>query len=192
MNTQVLPLRHDEVFEMPNADLKEVNFPTGLTSVVTVANFQTKDRPDNDTLYQLKIPLTNTKYSYWKVFCIELISLPSSYIDNIKVYSDGNNNLGTGVTLKISNDTTLYQQASGTEGEEGDEMLANYSGLTTSTDLFSYTVGSSRDVNISESGNRLDSVGEKSDYFVMQIGVDNTASIGVTAAEILTVQYDEY
>ena len=176
----------------PKLALVEANLQGETLTRITVTKFQTRDRPDNDDLYPLKIPLTGIKYSYWKSLCLKVITAPDSYIDNIKVYSDGSNTLGTGVALKLGSETpTKYQPATGINGESGNEAVENHDGISTAYDFFEYNSTNKKSVSISESGNQLNAVDEKSDYFIMQIGVEDTASAGTTGLETIFFQYDE-
>ena len=76
--------------------------------------------------------------------------------------------------------------------DSGDEMVAAHAGLTSSVDAFSKTQASPLSgPSISEGGNVIDAVGETTDYLVLQMEVDDTASPGDLANETLTFQYDE-
>lgn len=160
--------------------------------------FKTADDANIDANNPIPIPSSGTKYSYWKHIYLYCSSAPNTQINNVKLYTDGGG-FGTGVTLyvgdqfptKNSGSSSGYEVATGTQGDTGDEMVANHSGISSKSDLFSYTSSSPLSVSISESGGIIDAVGETTNYVVLQMAVDNTASPGNLADETITFSYDE-
>lgn len=160
--------------------------------------FKTNDNQLIDTNDPIPIPDAGTKYSYWKQIYLYCGTAPSTKVDNVKLYSDGGG-LGTGITLKVGSQfptktnalDTGYEVATGTPGDTGDEMVAAHAGLSASVDMFTKTSGSPLAVSISEAGSIIDSVGETTNYVVLQMEVLSTASPGDKADETLTFQYDE-
>jgi len=161
--------------------------------------FKTADDAAIDGNNPIPIPAAGTKYSYWKQIYLHCDAAPDTQIDNIRFYTDGGG-FGTGITLKVgeqfptknSGSDAGYEVATGTPGDSGDEMVANHAGLTSSVNAFSKTQASPLSgPSISEAGNVIDAVGETSDYLVLQMEVDDTASPGDLADETLTFQYDE-
>lgn len=154
------------------------------------------DNNNPGTSYPIKIPSSGTNYSYWKSHRLAFSGTFTS-IENIKIYTDGSLGWGTGVTVKFGDtDTAIsppvgltnaqYIQATGTEGETGDEMVANHTNINSSGDLFSYTSGSPLLVDDST----YTSAGD-SKHIVIQEDVADTASSGQKTAETITWQWDE-
>ena len=111
----------------------------------------------------------------------------SGTVDNLKWYTDGSNNFGTGVTC-IGNTASAYVQATGTAGQTGIELTTgNHASLAGSpSNVFSYTSGSPASVTGSTS-----TTGDTGHFFVYQIVVNSTAASGATASETFTWKYDD-
>lgn len=160
--------------------------------------FKTADNATIDTNNPIPIPAAGTKYSYWKQIYLHCGAAPSTKVDNVKFYTDGGG-FGTGITVKVGDETptktnalnTGYEVATGTPGDTGDEMVAAHALLTGSTDVFTYTSGSPKSVDISEAGSIIDVIGETTDYLVLQMEVGSTASPGNLTDETFTYRYDE-
>lgn len=134
------------------------------------------------------IPNSGTNYSYWISTRLYYDGSDSGTIDNIKWYSDGSNSLGTGITC-VGQDADSYVQATGTEGETGDELTTgNHSGLSGAPeDVFNFTSGSPKSI----AGSVTDPANEEiSDFFVYQFAVADDASAGASSSETFTWQYD--
>lgn len=142
------------------------------------------------TTNPVKIPTAGTNYSYWGSFRIQVTSnTGSSTIDNLKFYTDGTNNFGTGISGVVAS-ASGYVQATGTQGTTGDELTtSSYSNLNEApSDAFGYTSGSP--LSLTTSGTGTSSTGFIGDYVVYQIQVDSTASVGASSQETNTFQYD--
>jgi len=146
----------------------------------------------------IPIPTAGSKYGYWKSIYLFCTIAPSTKVDNIVFYTDGG--IGwTDCTLWVGDETPTknsgsdagYAVATGTPGDTGNEMVANHPDITARTDGETYTSGSPFTVSISETGNSIDSIGETSDYVVLQLEVRPSAVPGALTAETLTFQYDE-
>ena len=135
----------------------------------------------------VRIPDLGTNYSYWASFQLYADTAPSNEINNIKFYTDGSDDLGTGIGLNVAT-ATSYVQATGTEGTSGDELTTgNHTSLNASpSDAFGYTSGSPLSVSGSTS-----TTGDFGDQMVLQMTVDSTAGSGASASESMSVSYDE-
>ena len=160
--------------------------------------FKTDDDADIDSNNPIQIPTDGSiHYSFWKHIYAYCSTAPSTQIDNIKLYSDGSG-FGTGITLytatttptKNSGASSGYAVAIGTVGSSG-KVMTEHGSVSAIADMFSYTSTSPLTVSISESGNIINSIGETSDYVVLQLAVSSTASGGTLTAESLSLQYDE-
>ncbi|MFA5365191.1 MAG: hypothetical protein WC325_08440 [Candidatus Bathyarchaeia archaeon] len=157
--------------------------------------FKNADNPTIDTNDKLSIPAAGTIYSYWKSIYLKCDANADAHtINNIKIYSDGSNGLGTGVDIMAglqfpthnSGATTGYEIAN-----NANELVAEHGGVTSSASIFGYTSAAGLAVSISESGSVINAANETTNYVILQMNVASTASPGATATETLTFSYDE-
>lgn len=155
--------------------------------------FKNADNATIDTNDPLTIPAASTIYSYSKFVFLKCDAADSHTMNNVKLYADGTNSLGTGVDLKVglqfptknSGATTGYELAN-----NANEMV-DETALTSSASVFDYTSVAGLTVSISEAGNVINANSETTNYVVLQMNVASTASPGATATETLTFSYDE-
>jgi hypothetical protein len=156
--------------------------------------FKNADNTTIDTNNPLTIPAAGTIYSYYKFVFLKCDANADAHtINNVKLYSDGSNSLGTGVDwmvglqfpTKNSGATTGYELAN-----NANEMVAE-TALTTSASIFGYNSGAGLSVSISESGSIINAANETTNYIVLQFNVTSAASPGATAQETGTWSYDE-
>lgn len=163
---------------------------TDITSINTRANAEDAHSTAG-TSNSILIPAAGTNYSYWVVTQLDVTAITGGTVNNLKWYTDGSNNFGTGVTCKVSTAGT-YDQATGTEGTTGTQLtVANYGNGSTDldgapSDAFGYTSGSPLSVTGSTS-----STGAFGSMVVYQIEVASTASSGATSSETFTWKYDD-
>ena len=158
---------------------------TDITSINTRANAEDAHTTASTT-NSILVPAAGTNYSYWVVTRLNVTAITSGTVDNVKWYTDGANNFGTGVTMK-ANQATAYTQATGTAGTTGLQLtVGNYATVTTPVDAFTFTSGSPLSVTGTTTG-----TGQFGNYVVYQIEVGTTAASGATATETLTWKYDD-
>lgn len=171
-----------------------------ITSINTRANAQdAHETADVDN--PIQIPAAGSNYSYWVSTRLNCSVTPSGTIDNLRWYSDGSNNFGTGVTCVVGyadeDDATNdgYRIATGTPGETGTvlnetnyDSLIDQGGSTYTSDAFGFTSGSPLSIGGSIT---TPSTGVFGDFVVYQIVVGSTASPGATSQETFTFKYDE-
>lgn len=159
---------------------------TDITSINTRANAEDAHTTAG-TSNSILVPAAGTNYSFWVVTRLNVTAITAGTVDNIKWYTDGSNNFGTGVTCK-GNTATGYVQATGTAGTTGTQLTTgNYATLAGApTDVFAYTSGSPLSVSGTTS-----SVAQVGDRVVYQIEVGTTAASGATATETFTWRYDD-
>lgn len=159
---------------------------TDITSINTRANAEDAHSTAGTT-NSILVPSSGTNYSYWVVTRLDVTAITSGTVDNLRWYTDGSNNFGTGVTCK-GNTATGYVQATGTAGTTGTQLTTgNYSTLAGApSDVFGYTSGSPLTVSGSTSA-----TGQFGDRVVYQIEVGTTAASGATAQETFTWKYDD-
>lgn len=161
---------------------------TDITSINTRANAE-DTHTTAGTSNPIQVPAAGTNYSYWVSTQLSADTSPSGTINNLRWYTDGSNNFGTGVTCKV-NTASAYVQATGTAGETGTQLTtgnhANLAGAP--SDAFGYTSGSPLSVTGTISNPTTGDIGHQ---VVYQIEVGSTASPGATAQETFTWKYDE-
>jgi hypothetical protein len=163
---------------------------TAITSANTVANaVDTHQSTASSSTNPIRIPTSGTNYSYWVATRLSATTSPSGTIDNIRWYSDGANNFGTGVTCK-GQDASGYVQATGTVGTTGTVLgTAAYSTLSGApVDVFTLSSGSPKTIG----GSVVNpSTGDFGSFFIYQVEVTTTAQPGTTGQETFTWLYDE-
>ena len=167
--------------------------PTDITSINTRANAEDTHTVAG-TSNPIRVPAAGTNYSYWATTRLNVTVTPAGVIDNLRWFTDGSNNFGTGVTAKGAKASTGadagYRQATGTPGTTGTQLTTgNHTGLDAApVDLFTFTSGSPKSLTGSISN---PNTGEFGDHWVYQIEVGATAGAGATNQETFTWRFDE-
>lgn len=136
--------------------------------------FKNADNATVDTSNPMVIPPSGTDYSYEKWLRFNVDSGTYTEITNVEMYSDGGNGLGTGVNAYAKTVAAYSTPAEATA-------------TTGYTSVFSYTSGSPLVVGAGP----YTSTGDKGNYVVMMLTVDDTATAGVTSSETITWAWDE-
>ncbi len=161
---------------------------------------KTADDPTVDTINPCVIPASSTNYSYTKSLFMKCTGAPATQVNNVQIYTSGSNPLGTGVDIHIGQQfpthnhgsTAGYIKATGTQSVTGNEMTTFYTGITSTSSIFSYIQGSALVISISESGGNIVNVNDTTNYFVIQMTIASTATaITQTPSATATIQYDE-
>jgi len=155
--------------------------------------FKQADNATIDSVAPIPIPTSGNNFSYWKNVYLKCDTAPSTQVDNVKFYTDGTA-FGTGVRLWVANTNPQRINGNYTGYEVSDAAVAMSSTNTQVvgvTDAFTFTSGSPRTCTISEAGNIINAISETTNYLVLQMTVDSSASPGDLANETLTIQYDE-
>ena len=136
--------------------------------------FKNADDATIDTNDKITIPSGAAVCSFCKAIYLKCTANASSHtINNVKLYSDGANGLGTGVDLRVglqfptknSGASTGYKVATATEMTAG-----VYTGVVTSTaTIFDYNSGSALSVSISETSSVIDAANETTNYVILQL-----------------------
>ena len=159
--------------------------------------FKTADDSTIDANNPIPIPASGTKRSFWKHIFLEVTAGTFTQIDNVKFFTDGTG-FGTGITVFVADETPTknsastagYDQATGSVGDDGDE-LTTHTNVTAKTDAFTFTSGTPKTVSISEAGAIINAIGESTNYVIAQMDVASTAGPGDLPNETWTFQYDE-
>jgi len=181
MVATVLIIRKTNTDGLTTADITSINTRANTTDVHTTA----------DIANPIQIPTDGaTKRSYWVVTRLQTTVAPDTLIDNIEWFTDASNTYGTGIG-NIGETATDYTQATGTAGDEGQELnTSNYSSLTTDpVDVFTFSSGTPNPV----AGSTTDAE-EFGDHMVFQVTVTSDAGAGVRPSggpETFTWRFDE-
>jgi hypothetical protein len=159
---------------------------TDITSINTRANAEDAHSTAGTT-NSILVPAAGSNYSFWVVTRLDVTAITAGTVDNLKWYTDGTNNFGTGVTA-LAQTATGYVQATGTTGTTGTQLTTgNYATLTGApVDPFTFTTGSPLAVTGTTSA-----TGQFGDRVVYQLVVGTTAASGATAQETFTWRYDD-
>jgi hypothetical protein len=164
---------------------------TAITGINTRANAEDAHSTAG-TSNSILVPAAGNNYSFWVTTKLEVTAITGGTVNNIKWYTDGSNNFGTGVTALVALASTGanagYRQATGTTGTTGTVLNGtNHTGLDGApVDPFTYTSGSP--LSITGTTSTAADVGT---FVVYQIVVASTASSGATGSETFTFQYDD-
>lgn len=149
-------------------------------TIIANVRFNTDDTINPGTTNPVVRPAAGVNRSFAKTVYLNADSSPTGQINNCKLYSDGA--VGwTGVTLFVGS-TGTYAQATGTDGETGDDNSV------ATADIEDFIEATPKNLTGSISN---PNTGRITDYVVMQIDISTTAVAGTVTAEILTFQYDE-
>jgi len=159
---------------------------TAITSINTRANAEDAHTTAGTT-NSILVPAAGTNYSYWVTTRLEVTAITAGTVDNVKWFTDGANNFGTGVTCSVGT-ATGYTQASGTAGTTGLQLTAgNFATFTLgNANAFTYTTGSPLSVT-----GTTTTTGQFGDRVVYQIEVGTTGLSGATATETFTWRFDD-
>ncbi len=162
--------------------------------------FRSDDSPATiDNTNPLVIPSSGQNYSYWAHIALA-ISGTFTQVDNIRAYSDGTIGWTLGTTGQVrrgnrdsgDNGTpeASYDVASGTSGTTGDDLEtahSYYSAQTTKSSNFASDTSASP-VTVDTTAHTS---AASSKALVLQVKVDNDATLGSQASETFTFLYDE-
>lgn len=183
-------------------DYAGVDGTPGESDDITSGNLRLRTDTTNtqDTTNPVPIVAAATKYSFWRHLYLKCTVAPATKVDNIKFFTDGGG-FGAGITLNVGDEfpantaaapSAGYEKADGAVGDTGIELVTGHSGISGVTDAFTFTSGSPMSgPSISEAGNLINAIGEMTNYQLVQLKVEDTASPGTKSAETATWQYDE-
>jgi hypothetical protein len=177
---------------------------TDITNTVPPFTLNTADVTFDGTAHPIQVPSSGTNYSYWASLCAVCSVAPATAINNMAVYSDGSDSLGTGIGANIGtvsgtngSITTNYVQATGTPGVTGTQLTSGaYAGLTGPANYFGYTSSAPLSITgtfttgVDTASNSA--AGRFGDWFILQLTVGTNGVTGVTPSEPLTLVWDEF
>lgn len=150
----------------------------GVDKTSGTLRFKAADNSTVDTNDRIQIPGAGSVYSYTKHTRFYFVSGPSVDIQNLRMYSDGSNGLGTGVGLQYD----IPAAGLGT--------FPNINTNIAGTDIFTKTSGSPIDMDAINTGPHT-GTGYKGDHIRKQMSVSSAATQGQTPSETLTYAFDE-
>jgi hypothetical protein len=168
---------------------------TGAPAKTDISGINTRANAEDahtvaGTTNSILVPTDATlNYSYWVSTRLSCDTITGGTVDNLRWYTDGSDNFGTGVTNNtLAEAADTYVTATGTPGTSGNELTtANHSGLTANpVNPFSYTSGAPKALSGSTAA-----TGDFGAWLVYQLGVTSAASSGATAQETFTWKYDD-
>jgi hypothetical protein len=160
---------------------------TDITSINTRVNAE-DTHTTGGTTNSILVPTDATSnYSYWASTRLSCDAITGGTVDNLRWYTDGSNNFGTGVTCSGEAADT-YVTAPGTPGTSGTQLTtANHSGLTgNEVNLFTYNSGAAKALS-----GTTTATGDFGAWLVYQMAVTSAAASGATAQETFTWKYDD-
>ena len=169
------------------ATVKEGNGVTVTWTTITNGRFCTADDDNPGLTNPIPIPTAGTKYSYWKNHCLDF-SDTFTQITNVKIYTT-DLDFGTGTTVNVGDETLAagsYEQALGTPGDTGTEVITGHTGISAKTDFSTYVTGNRKTVDAGP----ITSPGVCK-HIVLQMDVGTTAVQGQKTPETITWVYDE-
>ena len=153
---------------------------TGTDKTSGTLRFKDADNATVDSNNPLVIPAAGSIYSYTKKTRLYMAAPPNTSISNLRWYTDGTNNFGTGVTMTCKN--------------LGVTWGANYKTLMAGgADLFGKTSAAPLDGDGTSTGPFVpaDNTTYIGDLIELQMAIASTATQGTLVAETLTAAYDE-
>lgn len=147
---------------------------TATNKTSGTVRFKNADNALVDTNDPMLVPASGVDYSFEKWLQFYVSGGTYTNITNIEMYTDGSNNLGTGVNVYAKTEATYATPAEAT-------ATSGYAELFTYTSAAPLSVGAGP----------YTSTGDKGDYVVMIMTVANTASSGTPTAETITWIWDE-
>jgi len=136
------------------------------------------------TTYPVAVPRTaGANYSYELWIRYELDTPPDSYLQNFKIYGPDTRPDESGAQkLSIYLGTT----DSGVTPTDSQSSIA-----TLRADINYYSPGTACDMGVTPGDGKLEASGEKTNYIVMQLKVEQGAQSGSMTTQAFTLLYDE-
>ena len=148
----------------------------GVDKTSGTVRFKSADETSVDSNNRLQIPGSGDDWSYTKQLRAYISVAPTVDLQNLRAYTDGSNDFGTGIAVDYDTQQTFQTQTD-----------ADISG----SDLFGATSGAAINMDqTNDSGGKTDT-GNYGDHLRLQMGVSDTASPGSLSPETLTFAYDE-
>ena len=152
---------------------------TGVDKTASTVRFKLADDATINDSNPITIPTgtMGSKRSFHKKLRMFCATAPSTSVNNLRMYSDGSNTFGTGISVNASN--------------QGVTWAANATpALTGGKDLFGFTSGAWMEMDAVDAA-AITTTGYGGDIVGLQMAVATTAGPGKLADEVITFSYDE-
>lgn len=177
-----------------------INEWTGAATQTDKTSGTVRFKNANDANVDLNDPLivpgSGQEYSYEKWLRLQITDAGGfTQIDNLRAYSDGTNNFGTGIKAWYATDGSFQTPVIPDESQDPPKFNGPGTGSPGDDmrDFFSTTSGSPIDMDANNPGPFTDGSPAEhiGDFLVLVMEVETTASNGVLTTETLTFAYDE-
>ena len=148
----------------------------GVDKTSGTVRFKAADDTTVDSNDRLQIPPSGFDWSYTKQLRANITGAPSVDLQNLRAYSDGSNDFGTGVVVEYDTQETFQTQ---TDTDIG------------GTDLFTKTDGAPIDMDQTNDTDGKTDTGNYGDHLRLQMEIEDSAGPGSLTPETLTFAYDE-
>jgi hypothetical protein len=167
---------------------------TNTDKTTGTVRFKNADNATVDLNDPLVVPGAGQEYSFEKVLRLEVTDEGGmTQIDNLRAYSDGSNDFGTGIKVWYAVTGVYIQPVIPDEAFDPPQSPAAGSPKEDMADFFATTSGAPIDMDAINTGpfTNTSPTEEIGDYLFLVMEVETTASQGVLTAETLTFAYDE-
>jgi hypothetical protein len=167
--------------------------PTKTDKTSGTVRFKNADNATVDLNDPLVVPTSNREYSVEKWLRLAIEGGAFTQVSNLRAYSDGASNFGTGVKLWYATAGNYDTPAIPDETRDPPQLPEAGSPQENMSDFFGATSASPIDLDAVNAGpftdgSPLEAIG---DFLILVMEVETTASQGVLTAETLTFAYDE-
>jgi hypothetical protein len=156
--------------------------------------FKNADDSTVDLNNPLQVPGAGQEYSFEKWLRLRITDAGGfTQVDNLRSYSDGANNFGTGIKMWYALAGSYMTPVVPPEASDPPQSAAAGSPLEDMSDWFATTSGAPADMDAINTGPFTDGspAEDIGDFLVLVMEVETTAGQGVTPSETLTFAYDE-
>jgi hypothetical protein len=154
---------------------------TPTTKTSGTIRFKNADDANVDLNDPIVRPTSGNVYSYEKALRLYIGATgPTGSITSPRMYSDTTPGFGSGITMDV-----------GVTGTFPGGGLTNSDSSIANTNFFSFSSGSPRTMDVTNTGPYTGTTTDIADFLILQATVNSTASPGLTPSETLTIAYDE-
>jgi len=155
----------------------------GINKTRSTIRFKLADNTNVNYLDPIIRPTSGAIHSYSKQLRLYCSTAPDVQVSNLRAYTDGASNFGTGVSVAATN----YSASCGDPHVWVDN---NQTVISASTNLFTKTAGSPMDLDAVHTA-AVTTTGYCGDILKLMLSIDTNAAPGLLRPETLTFAYDE-
>lgn len=160
--------------------------PGTETNVNKNPTFQSADAvgsPSNNPVPIPELPTDPANYSYEVWLKLECTSPPNTEVSTFKVFGPDSQPDSPG-----PGKLTIYLGTTGTYVQPVDTASTK---ATTRADTNYYSAGTALAIGVQPGDNKINAIGEETDYMVFQLKVENGAATGNMESQNFTIRYEE-